>query len=578
MTCPAPNALGGQTAEVIDLVRIVKPELRILSGNLPAAAEALRDILARSNRFFERGVPVRTVRQCGADLPSVVELSKSMVVREAHRLCQPMKMDRNGQWVSTTLTDRLAQMYLEMVGEWNLRPLAGITTSPLLSEDGNLRAVEGYDPETSLWCTRIPELNLPPRPAQAQAEEAMRTIRHAFRTFPFADSPRRIDECLGIEVVDVWRSPGRDESAFLIALVTACCRTSLQLAPGLLVVAPAVSGAGAGKGLLVRAICTVAFGVPPGAVTTGNDRQELDKRIAAELVEARPTLFLDNVNNFAVRSDILASVMTERSARVRILGQTRMTHLNSSAFIAITGNGLSVTEDLARRFLCCDLDARCEDPESRPFPPGFLDGIEARRAELLTSVLTVWRWGRQNVSNLTKGKALGSYETWAEWCRDPLLTLGCRDPVERIEVLKARDVGRQQIAELFATWSDEHGEKPVKATDLSEAVKAVADPQGRGRQFLASYLGRLAGTNAAGFTLERLEGSGKWSPAIFRLRKVRADELENHRGHRGHRGTSAESAACMAPNLDPVTPMTPMTPMPHGTQDVSVAPGEEAKL
>jgi len=37
----------------------------------------------------------------------------------------------------------------------------------------------------------------------------------------------------------------------------------------MLVTAPAVSGAGSGKGLLVRAIFTIAFGIRPRAFTTG---------------------------------------------------------------------------------------------------------------------------------------------------------------------------------------------------------------------------------------------------------------------------------------------------------------------
>jgi hypothetical protein len=88
----------------------------------------------------------------------------------------------------------------------------------------------------------------------------------------------------------------------------------------------------------------------------------------------------------------------------RLLSQTRMVPLNSIAFVPVTGNGLTVTEDLARRFISCELDARCEDPEQRPFPAGFLDQVEQRRAELLTAALTIWRWGRQNATGLTRGK------------------------------------------------------------------------------------------------------------------------------------------------------------------------------
>src|SRR5262249_55444989 len=149
-------------------------------------------------------------------------------------------------------------------------------------------------------------------------------------------------------------------------------------------------------------------------------------------------------------------------ARVRLLGQTRMVPLNSAAFVAITGNGLTVTEDLARRMNPLELDARCEDPESRPFSPGFLALIEQQRPELLTAGLTIWRWGRQNSVALARGKPLGSFEIWAEWCRDPLIALECRDPVERIEALKVNDPRRQRIAELFRTWWQRHASTPMK--------------------------------------------------------------------------------------------------------------------
>jgi hypothetical protein len=264
----------------------------------------------------------------------------------------------------------------------------------------------------------------------------------------------------------------------------------------------------------------------------GSDRQELDKRLAAELIEAQPALFLDNANGIALRSDTLASVLTERPARVRLLGQTRMVLLNSTAFIAVTGNGLTVTEDLARRLNPCQLDARCEDPELRQFGSGFLDQIERRRDELLLACVTILRWGRQNGTQLPRGKPLGSFEVWGEWCRDPLLALGCRDPVERIETLKANDPHRQRIAELFQTWWEYHGATPLKVNQLAEPVKVVADPQGRGRQYLATFIAGLADTHAAGFLLSRQEAAGKWTAATYALTKALSKDSIGHRTDR----------------------------------------------
>lgn len=554
-------------AEIVDLA-LQKPELVIHGDNLPATAEALRDLLAASGKLFDRGLPVRIIRSADNSSPSVIPLTKHNVVIEAHRLCQPMKFNSKGECVRVTLFDRIAQMYLDMSGEWELPPLAGITSAPLLSADGSVRSADGYDPTTALWCCAIPTLRLSLRPSRADAEAALWLLRQAFQSFPFGDAPRRWDVSLGVEVVDISQPPERDESSFLVAILTAVCRPSLWLAPGMLVTAAAVSGAGSGKGLLVRAICAIAFGVRPRAFTAGSERQELDKRLAAELIEAQPVLFLDNANGMALRSDTLASVLTERPARVRLLGQTRMVPLNSTAFVAITGNGLTVTEDLARRFISCELDAHCEDPEQRPFPTGFLDQVERRRAELLAAVLTIWRWGRLNTTALKRGKPLGSFERWAEWCRDPLVALGCRDPVERIELLKANDPRRQRIADLFRTWWEEHGATPVKVAELAELVKAIADPQGRGRQYLATWLSGLAGTHAAGFVLTRQEPAGKWAASTYSLTTAEAASPTDHRTHRTDGPKSA----------GPGAPVNPMGPMPDALDKDAVPPGEEAEI
>jgi hypothetical protein len=552
-------------AEIVDLALKPKPELTIHSGNLPATAEALRDLLAASGKLFERDLPVRIIRSADGGPPSARLLTRHNVVIEAHHLCQPMKIDRNGNLIPVTLPDRVAQMYLDMSGEWNLPALSGINTSPLLSADGSVRAADGYDRATGMWCCNVPKLRLPVRPSRANAEEALGLLRQTFRTFPFGDAVRCWDPSVGIEVIDIAKPPGRDESAFLIALVTAVCRPSLWLAPGLIIVAPAMSGAGTGKGLLVRSICAIAFGIRPRAFTTGGERHELDKWLAAELIEAQPALFLDNANGIALRSDTLASVLTERPARVRLLGQTRMVLLNSAAFVALTGNGLTVTEDLARRFVFCRLDAHCEDPELRAFPTGFFEQIEQRHSELLAAVLTIWRWGRQNATGLTRGKPLGSFERWAEWCRDPFVTLGCRDPVERIESLKANDPRRQRIADLFRIWWEQHGAAPIKANQLADTVKAIIDPQGRGRQYLATFLSGITGTHAAGFVLTRQEPAGKWAAATYVLTKAAPLGVTGHRTDRTDRPY-------------PEAPMSPMGPMPDAIDGDVVPPGAETEI
>jgi hypothetical protein len=284
--------------------------------------------------------------------------------------------------------------------------------------------------------------------------------------------------------------------------------------------------------------------IRPRPFTPGNDKHEMDKRIVAELIEATPVIFMDNVNATLLRSNTLASIITERPSGVRELGKSRMIKLEHASFVILTGNGLTVGEDLARRLIFSQLDPQLEDPESRPFKPGFLEDIERSRGELLAAVLTIWRWARQNACSLKPGITLGSFETWGTWVRDPLLALGCQDPVAQIREIKAKDPHRQKVAELYELWWEHHGDAPTKASQLAEEMKAAIDPQGRGRQFIAKAVEDLTGTRQSGFVLTRQKGEGRKAVATYALKKVSAQgDGMGHPPHTLHTPVEAETSA-----------------------------------
>ena len=535
--------------------------------------QALRDLLARTGELYDRGVPVRLAHDQSQDGVVAQVLTPDVLVLTAHRFCRPYSLkEKKGEIVEVDvrLPRQFAAMYLEWRGEWRLPPLNGIASAPLLDETGAIHATVGYDTTTGIWCEKVPDLAplVPDRPTRGEAEAALSVLREAFRTFCFADAS--MVEKDGVAVVDLDQPPGMDELAFLTAMLTAVCRPSLPLAPGVLIRAASVSGAGAGKGLLARCMSVVAFGREPHAVTGGSSHEEMEKRISAELMGGSPMLFLDNLNNFSVRSDLLASAITERPARVRVLGRSQMVPLNATVFVVLTGNGLTVSEDLARRFITVELDPRTEDPEARRFPNDIKTDVWRDRGKLLAAAATIWRWGRQQ-SDLRPGRTVGSFEMWSRWVRDPLLALGCRDPVERQGEAKERDTRRQATAELFRTWWDRHQDRPMALRDLDEQVVRLIDPQGRGRQYIASQFGKLAGTRIAGLVLNRQPAAGHWSAAIYRME--RTDDRESIGDHRGHRGavTAGDPYDPYDPYAKPEpstngdgsgAPMTPMIPMP----------------
>ena len=164
-----------------------------------------------------------------------------------------------------------------------------------------------------------------------------------------------------------------------------------------------------------------------------------------------------------------------------------------------------------------------EDPEQRVFEGDIVAEAGRRRPELLAALLTIWRWGR--LESHRRGRALGSYEQWCAWARDPLLALGCRDPVERLSETKARDPMRQMIGALFTAWDTHHGSSSRTAHELDAEVQKIIDPHGRGRQFVAAQLEKLAGARLAGFVLTHHKGLNPREAATYALIKTGERQL-----------------------------------------------------
>jgi hypothetical protein len=558
-----------------------KPLLEIFKGDLPASVIALRDRLANSGILFDRGrILVHLVTDANGVLYAR-EVKSSGVILAAQEVCQPVGYDKKGERVPVTLPLNVAQMYLEL-GEWKLKPLAGISTAPLLREDGSLLTTRGYDSESQIFCDCRITVHVPESPTKEQAKAALRTLRDAFKTFSFADAAMKP---MGkLRVVDIGRDAGLSESSYIAAVLTAVCRAVLWLAPALLVSAPKLSGSGSGKGLLVRAAAMTAYGIRLAAFTVGHSMDEFDKRLATALLGGDQGVFIDNANDLLLRSSTLASATTERPARVRILGHSVMLPLNCTAWLAITGNALKVSQDLARRFLGVLIDPAMENPEDREFNDNFLAGMKRRRPELLSAALTILRYGRVNVGRLPRGKPLGSFEQWGEWVRDPLLALGCKDPAEGTKLAKATDPERQEIAQLFELWRICHGEEAVTVKDLDEEIQILLNPHKKARQFVTRALQRMAGTRHAGYVLREtteLADRARWTPPTFALQAThRAGEEqadEEQEGQAAHQAEAEQadeeqsetpetpesfhSQAGNSADSGPETPETPETPM-----------------
>ena len=189
-------------SNIVNLVNragTVLPELVITSSNPAASAKGLAVLLAKEDTFLSNGnAPVQVVVD-DDNMPRAVEVTPEAVRVVAHEICKPVKVRPiNGGTarVAVGLSRDIALLYLNgLEGHWGLQPFRGITTAPILKNDGTVRIAHGYDEASGLWCHNVPELSIPERPTEADARAALLRLRRFFRTFPFADGaspgPRR---------------------------------------------------------------------------------------------------------------------------------------------------------------------------------------------------------------------------------------------------------------------------------------------------------------------------------------------------------------------------------------------------
>ena len=141
-----------------------RADLLVNSADLPDTAAELAKLLAAQPNLFDRGGPARIARDRTRGAFVVEPLSISGVVTECHRIARPWKWfsNRDGtmERADITLPERVAKLYLDDRASWGLRPLDGITSAPLLHPDGTIRAAEGYDATSRLWCEAVPAVGV----------------------------------------------------------------------------------------------------------------------------------------------------------------------------------------------------------------------------------------------------------------------------------------------------------------------------------------------------------------------------------------------------------------------------------
>ena len=254
----------------------------------------------------------------------------------------------------------------------NLRPLKGVTHTPMVRRDATILTEPGYDDETGfLYLPTVAVPDVPARPTVAQTAAATALLRGLIDEFAWAGE--------------------HDEANFLGLLLTPLLR---ELCPP-----PYKMGAimarqpGSGKSLLNEILRTVHGGVFRSEMP--HDDAELEKSLSSILTQTTaPVVQFDNVSG-TLRSSRLAGLLTSPVYSGRLLGSTNNVDMVNDRLWTITGNNLNLGGDLVRRTVWVCIDPRCPDPEKRTgFRLNIPEWLGEHRGDVLHALLVLvsaWR-------------------------------------------------------------------------------------------------------------------------------------------------------------------------------------------
>lgn len=323
-----------------------------------------------------------------------------------------------------------AQILQSRFGEWRFRRVSGVLTTPTLRPDGSLLNEPGYDAATRLFLMNPPALpNMPEAPTRWDAEFAIKLFRDLLHEFPFVDEVSK--------------------SVALSGILTPVVRGLFSTAP--MHVTNAATP-GTGKSYLMDTITAVASGQACPVMNYGNTEEEAEKRLGALLMLGQPIVSIDNMNGM-INGASLCQYIERPTVQVRRLGASEMITIDNRATMFANGNNVSISQDLIRRSILCNLDAKVERPELREFASRPVDTILANRKLYITAALIIVR-AYLLAGQPGKLPPLASFEGWSDSVRSALVWLGCADPVTSMEGMHSNDPKRIQRQKLIGAWAE----------------------------------------------------------------------------------------------------------------------------
>lgn len=326
---------------------------------------------------------------------------------------------------------------------YQVRPLVRVNAvrMPTMRADGRIELLrEGYDVESGIYT--MPS-GIPFDEGMA-LEKAVALLNDYYSEFTWAD---------------LDTSTGRSRSkAVAITAALALFGMGLQSVEsarmGFMFRANAQGG---GKSLLAQMAITPSYGLPKNTPRANED--ELRKILDMAALQGSAYLFFDNLKGH-LESALLEGYMTTPVWSGRVMGTQRGFEAKKSTMLLVTGNNLTVSPDLQRRLLQCDLFIENFDLQEREHRRDLNPVVLARpevRGEFLSALWALiahWdRVGRPHAGSEKKPTRWAGFREWSDIFGGIIQAAGFGNPLEKPSDDQQADkqtVHQRTLVELLA--------------------------------------------------------------------------------------------------------------------------------
>jgi len=452
-----------------------RPWLFAQEGDLtvitPRAWAALQ---SRNNppRMFQcEGRPVRLARD-DEDAPVLEELTVQRLRHELARAAH-FYIHVNDRAVEVLPPKALVEDVLA-TPDPPIPPLRRIVEVPVFAPDGTLQVTPGYHPAgRTLFvpCAGFELPGLPPHPGPGHIQRAREWIDELLADFPFVSQADRAHAVALFVLPFVRDIIGADPT------------------PGHLIEAPTP---GSGKSLLADVLTFPFAGRAVSTITEARDDDEWRKRLTAQLRERRAVILLDNIVR-PLDSGALASALTAATWEDRLLGKNETIRVPVRCLWVATGNNVTLSTELARRFIRIRIDPRMDRPFQRE---GFRHNplrswARRHRAPFVWSALVLAQGWVAHGSPPASSKPLGGYERWSRVLGGILEHARIEGFLANVnELYEAADTEGGMWRTFVAAWWEEHHSDEVTSADLfpiAEGIDGLVSTRGNERSQRSSF-------------------------------------------------------------------------------------------